>query len=74
MLSQRERDIVSAVIKGASNKDIAWQLGLGEQTVKNHLRRIFAKLRVANRVELAVHAMENQLTDSPEKPADLAAR
>ena len=74
VLSQRERDIVSAVIKGASNKDIAWQLGLGEQTVKNHLRRIFAKLRVANRVELAVHAMENQLTDSAEKPADLAAR
>ena len=74
VLSQRERDIVSAVIKGASNKDIAWQLGLGEQTVKNHLRRIFAKLGVANRVELAVHAMEKQLTDSAEKPADLAAR
>lgn len=74
VLSQRERDIVSAVIKGASNKDIAWQLGLGEQTVKNHLRRIFAKLGVANRVELAVHAMEHQLTDLAEKPADLAAR
>ena len=74
VLSQRERDIVSAVIKGASNKDIAWQLGLGEQTVKNHLRRIFAKLRVANRVELAVHAMEHQLTDLTEKPVDLAAR
>ena len=63
VLSQRERDIVSAVIKGASNKDIAWQLGLGEQTVKNHLRRIFAKLKVANRVELAVHAMENELAE-----------
>jgi two-component system nitrate/nitrite response regulator NarL len=74
VLSHRERDIVSAVIKGASNKDIAWQLGLGEQTVKNHLRRIFAKLRVANRVELAVHAMEHQLTESGEKAADLAAR
>jgi two-component system nitrate/nitrite response regulator NarL len=74
VLSQRERDIVSAVIKGASNKDIAWQLGLGEQTVKNHLRRIFAKLHVANRVELAVHAMEHQLTEPAEKSADLAAR
>jgi DNA-binding NarL/FixJ family response regulator len=62
-LSHRERDIVKAVVKGASNKDIAWQLGLGEQTVKNHLRRIFAKLKVANRVELAVHAMEHQLAD-----------
>ena len=63
-LSQRERDIVSAVLKGASNKDIAWQLGLGEQTVKNHLRRIFAKLHVANRVELAVLAMANQIADT----------
>ncbi len=53
-LSQRERDIVDAVVKGASNKDIAGQLGLGEQTVKNHLRRAFAKLRVTNRVELTV--------------------
>jgi two-component system, NarL family, nitrate/nitrite response regulator NarL len=60
-LSQRERDIVNAVLKGASNKDIAWHLGLGEQTVKNHLRRIFAKLGVANRVELAVHSMARQL-------------
>lgn len=73
-LSQRERDIVSAVIKGASNKDIAWQLGLGEQTVKNHLRRIFAKLGVANRVELAVLAMERQLADSSEKVSDLVTR
>ena len=62
-LSHRERDIVKAIVKGASNKDIAWQLGLGEQTVKNHLRRIFAKLKVANRVELAVHAMEHLLED-----------
>ena len=66
-LSQRERDIVSAVLKGASNKDIAWQLGLGEQTVKNHLRRIFAKLRVANRVELAVHAMAHQIGDATDR-------
>jgi DNA-binding NarL/FixJ family response regulator len=74
LLSQRERDIVSAVIKGASNKDIAWQLGLGEQTVKNHLRRIFAKLGVSNRVELAVHAMENELMAQAVKPADVPVR
>lgn len=73
LLSQRERDIVSAVIKGASNKDIAWQLGLGEQTVKNHLRRIFAKLGVNNRVELAVHAMEHELTVTAVKAADQPA-
>lgn len=59
-LSQRERQIVDAVIKGATNKDIGAQLGLGEQTVKNHLRRAFAKVRVANRVELVVKMAEKK--------------
>ena len=62
-LTQREKESVNAVLKGASNKDITWQLGLGEQTIKNHLRRIFAKLHVANRVELAMHAMGHQFTN-----------
>src|SRR4029453_10023312 len=57
----RELNIVRRVAKGASNKDIAWELEMGEQTVKNHLRRIFRKLHVANRVELALLAVENQL-------------
>ena len=34
---------------------------MGEQTVKNHLRRVFRKLNVANRVELALLAVEHQL-------------
>ncbi len=55
-LSKREREIVRAVIKGASNKDIGVELGLSEQTIKNQLRRIFGKLGVTNRVELAVKA------------------
>jgi DNA-binding NarL/FixJ family response regulator len=63
-LTHREMDIIGGVVKGASNKDIAWQLGLGEQTVKNHLRRIFAKLNVTNRVELALHVTEHQLIGS----------
>lgn len=68
-LSTRERDIVSALITGASNKDIAWQFGLGEQTIKNHLRRIFAKFGVGNRVELAVHPLARQLALAPGEPA-----
>lgn len=60
-LTRRELDIVRRVAKGASNKDIAWQLKLGEQTVKNHLRRIFRKLRIASRVELALLALENRV-------------
>jgi two-component system nitrate/nitrite response regulator NarL len=60
-LTPRELDIVRRVAKGASNKDIAWELKMGEQTVKNHLRRVFRKLNVANRVELALLAVEHQL-------------
>ena len=54
-------DIVRRVAKGASNKDIAWELKMGEQTVKNHLRRVFRKLHVANRVELALLEVESRL-------------
>jgi two-component system, NarL family, nitrate/nitrite response regulator NarL len=64
-LTPREVDIVRRVAKGASNKDIAWELKMGEQTVKNHLRRVFRKLHVANRVELALLAVENQLGAAP---------
>ena len=60
-LTPREVDIVRRVAKGAGNKDIAWELQMGEQTVKNHLRRIFRKLNVANRVELALLALEQQI-------------
>ena len=60
-LTPREREIVSLIVTGASNKDIAWQLGLNEQTVKNHLRKVFDKLHVANRVELALTAVDQRL-------------
>jgi DNA-binding NarL/FixJ family response regulator len=59
-LTPREVDIVRRVARGASNKDIAAHLDMGEQTVKNHLRRIFRKLQVANRVELALMAIEHE--------------
>jgi len=70
-LTPREVDIVRRVAKGASNKDIAWELKMGEQTVKNHLRRVFRKLHVANRVELALLAVENQLGDPTAAPPKL---
>jgi len=68
-LTPREREIVSLVVTGASNKDIAWQLVLNEQTVKNHLRKIFDKLQVVNRVELALAAVERHLVALSEVPA-----
>jgi DNA-binding NarL/FixJ family response regulator len=56
-LSQRELQVVSAVVTGLSNKEIAVRFALSEDTVKHHLTRIFSKLGVSNRLELALFAM-----------------
>lgn len=53
-LSKREKEIVSLIAKGYSNKDIAEQLYRSEQTVKSHLNKIYRKLGVKNRVNLAI--------------------
>ena len=57
-LTERERQIVEAIAGGASNRDVAQALSVSEQTVKNHLSRIFEKCGVSNRTELAVLASE----------------
>jgi len=64
-LSPREREIVVAVARGLSNRDIASATGIAQQTVKNHLSSIFHKLNVRSRVQLAVLALRNGLADPP---------
>jgi len=59
-LTPREREIVRAVLDGSTNQAIARTLGLREQTVKNYLSSIFDKLRVANRLELALYALDRR--------------
>lgn len=61
-LTQRELEIVSAIVEGCTNKDIAQTLSLSEQTVKHHLTSIYAKLGVSNRLELAFYAVHHNLT------------
>jgi DNA-binding NarL/FixJ family response regulator len=61
MLTQRELQIVGAIVEGASNKDIGQQFGLSEQTVKNHLSHIFDKVGVSNRLELALYAVHHKI-------------
>lgn len=58
-LSEREWEILRWVAKGASNKEIAQQLFISENTVKNHLKNILAKLHLRNRVQLATYAVEH---------------
>ena len=54
-LTLREREVALALTTGASNKDIALQLGMTERTVKMHLGSIFKKLQVRDRVHLVLY-------------------
>lgn len=70
-LTQREREILSHLAKGESNKAIARQLDISYDTVKLHVRHILAKLNLSSRVEAAVFAVEHKLTphlDQGRKP------
>ncbi len=60
----RESQIVRAVTEGASNADISRTFGLSGQTVKNHLTRIFDKVGVSTRVELALYVIAHGTVDA----------
>ena len=60
-LSRRELEIVTAIVSGYTNNEIAEKLKIGEQTVKHHLTNIFHKVNVSNRLELALFAINNRL-------------
>jgi two-component system nitrate/nitrite response regulator NarL len=60
-LTKRELQILSTIVDGYTNKDIAKKLSISEQTVKHHLTSIFNKVGVPNRLELALFAMNNNL-------------
>ena len=55
-LTKREHEILTQVAAGLSNKEIAHQLVLSEQTIKHYVTNIFQKLQVRNRVEAALLA------------------
>jgi len=57
-LTQREKEVLSMVAKGGSNHEIAEKLFLKEVTVKTHLNSIFKKLKVSNRTQAVLLAMQ----------------
>jgi two-component system nitrate/nitrite response regulator NarL len=63
-LTPRELEIISVIIGGFSNGDIAQRFAISEKTVKHHLTNIFDKLGVSNRLELALFALHHNL-ESP---------
>ncbi|HME32347.1 MAG TPA: response regulator transcription factor [Terriglobales bacterium] len=76
-LSEKEMLIISGVTQGLKNKDIAREVGTTEQVVKNYLRKIYDKLQVADRLELALYSMNHRLLEGyvpePRRPAHTAA-
>ena len=60
-LTAREMEVLTAIVEGYSNKDIAKRYKISEQTVKHHLSSIFGKVGVSNRLELALFSVHHQL-------------
>jgi DNA-binding CsgD family transcriptional regulator len=65
-LTEREREILRLIATGTSNKNIALQLSISSNTVKVHLRNIFAKIGVTSRTEAALYAIHSGISQSPE--------
>jgi two-component system, NarL family, nitrate/nitrite response regulator NarL len=64
-LTPRELDIISAVVAGYANKEIAEHFKISEDTVKHHLSNIFDKLGVSTRLELALFAVNQSIPFKP---------
>ena len=67
-LSPKEMSIITCITQGKRNKEIAYQLGTTEQVIKNYLRKIYDKLGVSDRLELALYCLHNKIihTDTDE--------
>jgi DNA-binding NarL/FixJ family response regulator len=60
-LSPRELEVLLLIVRGQSNKEIGHTLGLAENTVKNHVKMVLEKLRVADRTQAATTALQRGL-------------
>jgi two-component system, NarL family, nitrate/nitrite response regulator NarL len=58
LLAQREDEVASLVVEGMTNREIAQRLGIAEHTVSNYLFRIYEKLGISSRVELALYVLK----------------
>jgi DNA-binding NarL/FixJ family response regulator len=62
-LTERELEVLKLVAHGLSNRDIAGELYISENTVKNHVRNVLEKLQLHSRMEAVVYAMREKLLD-----------
>lgn len=66
-LTPKESMIVACVTQGMKNKEIAVRVGTTEQVVKNYLRKVYDKLGVADRLELALYCLNHHVVDGAVK-------
>ena len=62
---ERELEVLRLVAKGLNNREVAKQLFISENTVKNHVRNILEKLQLHSRMEAVMYAMREKLLDLP---------
>ncbi|PZG01674.1 response regulator transcription factor, partial [Nonomuraea aridisoli] len=62
-LTDREMEVLRLVAKGMNNREIAKQLFISENTVKNHVRNILDKLQLHSRMEAVVYAVRERMLE-----------
>ena len=67
-LTPKESLIVACVTQGMKNKEIAIRVGTTEQVVKNYLRKVYDKLGVADRLELALYCLHHRVLEQNAVP------
>jgi DNA-binding NarL/FixJ family response regulator len=72
-LTPKESLIVSCVTQGMKNKEIALRVGTTEQVVKNYLRKVYDKLGVADRLELALYCLNHRVVEGEKKAESATA-
>jgi DNA-binding NarL/FixJ family response regulator len=65
-LTERELEVVKALARGKSNKEIALSLGISEKTVRNHASNIYKKLHIFDRTQAVIYAIRKGLVDVEE--------
>lgn len=64
-LTERELEVLRLVARGLNNREVAKQLFISENTVKNHVRNILEKLQLHSRMEAVMYAVKEKLLDLP---------
>jgi DNA-binding NarL/FixJ family response regulator len=72
-LTQKELAIIGCITRGMRNKEIALHVGTTEQVIKNYLRKIYDKLGVSDRLELALYCLHHQILKSDAPNPDSTA-